>query len=90
MEPRGVGVPARRHRIPALDDAPPEPYVREIRNVRDPGSDVDPWHIAVRVLVTGQAVIRCRLAPLTPPIEWRSMAPEVSLDEVMCWLCLMS
>ncbi len=61
-----------------------------IRNVRAPKGDVGHWHIAVRILVTGQAVIRCQLAPLTPPVEWRSIPPEVSLDEVMCWLCLVS
>ena len=87
--PGGQG-PARRNPIPALDDAPPEPYVREIHNARDPGGEVDPWHIAVRILGTGQTVIRCQLAPLAPPVQWRAIPPEVSLDEVMCWLCLVA
>jgi len=51
---------------------------------------VDAWHIAVRVLVTGQAVIRCQRLPLQPPVEWRSIPPEISLDEPMCSLCLIA
>jgi hypothetical protein len=81
---------ARRHLIPALDDAPPEPYVRESHSTHALRSVVDPWHIAVRVLGSGQTVIRCQLAPLSPPVQWRAIPPEVSLDEVMCWLCLIS
>ena len=75
---------------PALDDAPPEPYVREIRTGPEHRSEADPWHIAVRVLATGQTVIRCELAPLPPPVQWRALPPEVSLDEVMCRRCLVS
>jgi hypothetical protein len=74
--------------IPALADAPPEPYVREIHDAHGPGNEDDPWHIAVRAAVTGQAMIRCQLEPLVPPIEWRSIAPEASLDAVMCPFCL--
>ena len=76
--------------IRALDDAPPEPYVRETQDGREHVGEVDPWHIAVRVLVTGQTVIRCQLAPLSPPVQWRAIPPEISLDEVMCSLCLVA
>ena len=86
---RGTDAP-RRYPIPALDDAPPEPYVREIHPGREHRAEVDPWHIAVRVLVTGQTVIRCQLAPLPPPVQWRAIPPEVSLDEVMCRLRLVA
>ncbi len=59
-----------------------------MHELRAPGSDVDSWHIAVRVFSTGQAIIRCQVAPLVPPIEWRSIPPEASLDAEMCTLCL--
>jgi hypothetical protein len=75
--------------ISALHDAPPEPYVRAIREARA-RSHVHPWHIAVRLLENGQAMVRCQVDPLTPPIEWRSIPPEVSLDAEMCTPCLNS
>ena len=74
--------------IPALADAPPEPYVREIHDAHGPRSEDDPWHIAVQALDTGQTMIRCQPEPLIPPIEWRSTPPEESLDAEMCPLCL--
>jgi hypothetical protein len=33
-------------------------------------------------------LIRCQREPLMPPIEWRSIAPEESLDAEMCPFCL--
>ena len=89
VDARGDGH-VRETTIPALDDAPPEPYVREIHTGREHRAKADRWHIAVRVLATGQTVIRCQLAPLPPPVQWRAIPPEVSLDEVMCKLCLVA
>jgi hypothetical protein len=62
--------------------------VREIYDARGPRTEDEPWHIAVRALDAGQTMIRCQLEPLVPPIEWRSIAPEESLDAEMCPLCL--
>ena len=90
MDARRGEDPARRTPISALDDGPPEPYVREIRRVRDTGNHAEPWHIAIRVLTTGRVLIRCQLDPLAPRLEWSSIPPEASLDEVMCPQCLSS
>jgi hypothetical protein len=65
-----------------MDRPPPEPYVRH-------DGDVDrDWHIAVRVLPDGRAIIRCRIVPLAQPLDWRLFPPEASVDEVMCPSCL--
>lgn len=68
--------------MPGLDRPPPEPYVR------DPLAAGHEWHIAVRVLVNDSVVLRCRLVPLHPPLEWRSDPPEISIDAFMCPRCL--
>jgi len=72
--------------IAVLDADPPQPYVRE-----DVPSAVidDHWHVAVRVVSSGAVIVRCRLAPLHEPVEWRTLAPEVSLDAPMCRTCLL-
>ena len=76
-----VGCAFRRgETVPGLDQPPPGPYVR----ARDAACE---WHIAVRVLIDDSIVIRCRFASLSPPLEWRSTAPETSVDAVMCRLC---
>jgi hypothetical protein len=67
---------------PAMDQPPPEPYVRH-----DDDTNTD-WHIAVRVLPDGKVVIRCRIVPLTAPLDWRLAPPEISIDENACPRCL--
>jgi hypothetical protein len=66
-----------------MDLAPPEPYVRHDSNV-----DAD-WHIAVRILPDGKVIVRCRIVPLSRPLDWRQLPPETSIDEVMCTRCLL-
>jgi hypothetical protein len=44
----------------------------------------------VRVLREGQVIVRCRIAPLSRPLEWRSHPPEISIDATMCQRCLLA
>jgi hypothetical protein len=61
---------------------PPEPYVRQAR------AGGREWHIASRLLEDGSVMIRCQTAPLAPTLDWRTFAPEGSVDATLCPLCL--
>jgi hypothetical protein len=65
-----------------MDQRPHQPYVRKN------GAVPDEWHVAVRVLPEGSVIIRCRIVPLAHPLDWRQLAPEVSIDAPMCTGCL--
>ena len=61
---------------------PPEPNVRSDADA--PGD----WHLAGRVRRDGSVIVRRSVAPLARPLDWRYVAPEVSLGARMCPSCI--